>query len=119
MLTTTAIATTTGNRMGQVYLRHVPFGKNQLESVITPMPDRGASANLAVGMDDEKMCRLEGVAGRTVACPEGGCAFWEPGGAVLEGRCVLHEIDFAREPGLAEWLLELRESLARGADRGR
>lgn len=83
------------------------------------MPDGGASATLDVEMDDEKTCRLEGVAGRVVACPEDGCAFWEPGGAVLEGRCVLHGIDFSREPGLAEWLLELRESLARSAEADR
>ena len=66
-------------------------------------------------MDDGKTCRLERVEGRVVACPEDACAFWEPGGAVLDGRCVLHEIDFAREPGLAKWLLELRDALGRGA----
>jgi len=76
------------------------------------MPSRSASATLAVRMDDEKTCRLEGMEGRVVACPEGACVFWEPGGAELEGRCMLDEIDVAREPGVAHWLLGLRESLA-------
>lgn len=57
-------------------------------------------------------CRLEEVAGRRVPCPEDECAFWEPGGAVLDGRCVLTEIDFNSEPGLAGWLLEFRDALA-------
>ncbi|HUZ16205.1 MAG TPA: hypothetical protein VMU72_08510 [Gaiellaceae bacterium] len=77
-----------------------------------PMPDRSCSATLAVRMDDEKTCRLEAMEGRVVVCPEGACVFWEPGGAVLEGRCVLDDIDFAREPGLAHWLLGFRESLS-------
>ena len=65
----------------------------------------------------ERLCRLEQMEGREVACPEEQCAFWEPGGAVLEGRCVLDEIDFAREPGLAKWLLDFRNGLAQDAER--
>ncbi|HLX32866.1 MAG TPA: hypothetical protein VKR79_08900 [Gaiellaceae bacterium] len=64
-----------------------------------------------------RFCRLEESAGRVVACPEGACAFWEPGGAALEARCVLEGIDFGREPGLAEWLLEVRDELRRAAHR--
>ncbi len=50
---------------------------------------------------------------RDVACPEDDCAFWEPGGAVLEGRCVLEGIDFSREPGLVDWLLDVRDTIFR------
>ena len=53
--------------------------------------------------------------GQKVACPEEKCAFWEPGGKVVEGRCVLHGVEFAHESGLASWLLEFRNALARDA----
>ena len=83
------------------------------------MPRRGGATSVRGEMEaEEKLCRLEQVEGRAVRCPGETCAFWEPGGAVLDGRCVLHEIDFGREPGLAKWLLEFRDSLARGAGRG-
>ncbi len=78
------------------------------------MPRGGGAATVHGEMAaEETLCRLEQAEGREVRCPEGECAFWEPGGAVLDGRCVLHEVDFAREPGLAKWLLEFRDSLVR------
>jgi len=64
----------------------------------------------------ERLCRLEQIEGRDVRCPEEKCAFWEPGGAVLEGRCILDRIDVSCEPGLAAWLLEFRDALAPGAE---
>jgi hypothetical protein len=64
---------------------------------------------------EERLCRLEQVQGREVRCPEEKCAFWEPGGAVLDGRCVLEGIDVAGEPGLAAWLTDFRDAVARGA----
>ncbi len=82
------------------------------------MPRLLGTAILRGVMDrEEQLCRLEQAQGREVRCPEEGCAFWEPGGAVLDGRCVLHGIDFAHEPGLANWLLEFRDGLAREADK--
>jgi hypothetical protein len=81
------------------------------------MPRVAGMAILRHMMDaGEQLCRLEQMQGRTVRCPEEKCALWEPGGAVLDGRCVLHGIDFAHEPGLANWLLEFRDGLARGAE---
>jgi len=62
-----------------------------------------------------RLCRLEKMEGREVACPEEGCAFWEPGSKVVEGRCVLHNVDFAHEPGLAKWLLDFRNALEHDA----
>lgn len=65
-------------------------------------------------MDDApRLCRLEQMEGREVACPEEGCAFFEPGTKAVEGRCVLHNVDFANEPGLAKWLLDFRNALTR------
>ena len=66
----------------------------------------------------ERLCRLEQTEGREVWCPEEGCAFWEPGNVAVKGSCVLHGIDFAHEPGLAPYLIELRDALARGARGG-
>jgi hypothetical protein len=62
-----------------------------------------------------RLCRLEQMEGREVACPEEKCAFWEPGGKAVAGRCVLHGVDFQNEPGLAKWLREFRDGLAREA----
>lgn len=60
---------------------------------------------------EERLCRLEQIQGRQVPCPEEKCAFWEPGSTAVKGWCVLHGIDFAHEPGLAEWLTELRTTV--------
>ena len=51
---------------------------------------------------------------RSSDCPANG-SFWEPGGAVVEGVCLLERLDVdLTRPGLAEYLLETRERL--GAD---
>ena len=76
----------------------------------------GSAATLRGEMDaEERLCRLEQAQGPKVRCPAEECAFWEPGGAVLEGRCVLHNVDFPHEPGLADWLREFRDGLAHSA----
>ena len=61
---------------------------------------------------ETRLCSLEGVVGKVEACPEGACPFWEPGGAVLGGRCAFEELDVAADAALATWLLEIRERLA-------
>jgi hypothetical protein len=58
-----------------------------------------------------RLCSLESACGRTVACPQDACPFWEPGGEALP-RCALERVDFAAQDSLAEWLLEIRERLA-------
>lgn len=51
------------------------------------------------------------------ACPEERCVFWEPGGAVLEGSCLIERLGVAREDAeLAAYLLETRERLERTRD---
>lgn len=57
------------------------------------------------------LCRLEEAAGRRLVCPEDECAFWEPGGAVLDGRCIVEGIDFSRDRDVARWLLGIRQRL--------
>jgi hypothetical protein len=59
-----------------------------------------------------RLCSLESAVGKVEACPEGGCPFWEPGGAVLGGRCAVEQLDVAGDTELAVWLLEIRERLA-------
>ena len=59
-----------------------------------------------------RLCSLEAAVGRLEACPEGGCPFWEPGGAALGGRCAFEQLDVTADAALAEWLLELRKRLA-------
>ena len=63
-------------------------------------------------MPNAKTCRLDALAGATTLCTEGDCPFWEPGGAVLEGRCAFEKIDLTRRPAVVTELLRLREVLA-------
>jgi hypothetical protein len=59
----------------------------------------------------ERTCRLAGTLGRSEPCPERRCAFWEPGGAVLDGRCAFDEIAGTTTRDAAERLLEIRSRL--------
>jgi len=55
--------------------------------------------------------------GEVEVCPEERCAFWEPGGAVLSGNCLIERLGIElREPELAAYLLEARERLERARD---
>jgi len=60
-------------------------------------------------------CRLRLVAeNRTELCPRERCAFWEPGGAVVEGNCVVERLGVDKaDRELASYLLETRERLER------
>jgi len=68
-----------------------------------------------------RLCRIALAVGEREACRAGGCPFWEPGGAVLEGRCAVDRLDLDARPGVAPWLLELRARLdsANAADAAR
>lgn len=67
---------------------------------------------------EPKTCALRLAAeGRSEACPGGRCAFWESGGAVLEGNCIVERLGVdLRTPDLAGYLLEVRERLERERD---
>ena len=56
-------------------------------------------------------CALEQAIGRAGLCPESGCSFWEPGGAVLRGRCAFEQLDISGRPEVARELLRIRELL--------
>lgn len=60
---------------------------------------------------DPRLCRLKAELGHAETCPEGRCAFWEPGGAVLDGRCALEGIDLTGRRDVAAWLLRVRRQL--------
>lgn len=63
-----------------------------------------------------RTCRLEQIAGLSAICPEVGCPFWEPGGAVLEGRCAFERVDLTGRPEVALELLQLRRTLTAGSE---
>jgi hypothetical protein len=70
-------------------------------------------------MSERRLCRLQQTVGVEEDCPEGRCPFWEPGGAVLQGRCAIDHLDLVRRPELASWLLSLRlklEAVSKFAD---
>jgi hypothetical protein len=64
------------------------------------------------------LCRLHHAQGRVEECPEEACPFWDPGGAVLPGRCAVELVDLKASPELVAWLLSLRRDLetARSAE---
>ena len=59
----------------------------------------------------ERMCRLEHQVGRRERCPEEACPFWEPGGAVLDGRCAFDLLDLDGRQEVAGELLRVRRML--------
>ena len=63
-------------------------------------------------------CTLRLVAqDRIEQCPRERCVFWEPGGAVVEGACVVERLGVdVRQPDLAGYLLETRDRLEQGRD---
>jgi hypothetical protein len=60
-------------------------------------------------------CKLRLAArGAAEVCPRERCAFWEPGGAVIEGNCLIERLAIDLTDGeLAEFLLQARERLER------
>jgi hypothetical protein len=67
---------------------------------------------------ESPVCALRIAAGsHPEACSSARCPFWEPGGAVLPGGCVIEHLGVElRTPGLAGFLLETRERLERARD---
>jgi hypothetical protein len=72
-----------------------------------------------LGMEREiENCTLRLAAqGRAEECPREACAFWEPGGAVVEGTCLIERLGIdLRQAELACYLLETRERLEQARD---
>ncbi len=67
---------------------------------------------------EPKTCSLRLAAqGQTEVCPRERCAFWEPGGAVVEGNCLIDRLDVdVRRADLAAYLLGTRERLEQARD---
>jgi hypothetical protein len=65
---------------------------------------------------ENKICSLRVAAeGCVEPCPGERCAFWEPGGAVIEGGCVVERLGLdLTQPDLAEYLLEVRQRVEQG-----
>jgi hypothetical protein len=57
-----------------------------------------------------RICRLKDAVGEQEACTTQ-CAFWEPGGAVLAGRCAFEGLDLGARSDLAADLLAVRRRL--------
>ena len=62
---------------------------------------------------EHKTCSLHLAAeARIEPCPGACCAFWEPGGAVVEGACLLERLGVdLTQRDLAEYLLDVRQRL--------
>jgi hypothetical protein len=66
-----------------------------------------------VSQIDPQQCALRLAAeGKNEPCPRERCSFWEPGGAVVQGGCLIERLGVdLRRPELAAYLLETRECL--------
>ena len=64
---------------------------------------------------EKKFCKLQSAVGRVEECSEGACPFWEPGGAVLPGRCAVERLDLVGRPDVVRWLLRIRKRLEHAA----
>ncbi len=66
-----------------------------------------------VSQTETRDCTLRLVAqGRAEPCPREACSFWEPGGVVVSGACLIERLGVdIRRDGLAAYLLETRERL--------
>ena len=58
-----------------------------------------------------RLCRLETVGDRSVACTVERCAFWERGVGAPMSRCAFDGLDCSGRPDLAQWLLDIRTAL--------
>lgn len=70
---------------------------------------RSAQGRRIVAMT--RTCQLEQAMGEIGSCPENACAFWEPGGAVLPGRCAFDRVDLSDRAEVAAELLQIRALL--------
>jgi hypothetical protein len=79
------------------------------------VPDAGHEACTETCRVSEihRNCNLRLVAEEKVElCPRELCTFWEPGGAVVAGACVIERLGLdTRRHDVASFLLELRERL--------
>jgi hypothetical protein len=68
-----------------------------------------------VTQNDLDICRLTLVAeGEAEICARDACAFWEPGGAVVPGGCIVDRLGTdLRRDDLAAFLLDIRRRLER------
>jgi hypothetical protein len=71
-----------------------------------------------MSQSEPKHCTLRFVArGEVEVCPEQRCVFWEPGGAVLDGNCLVDRLGIdVRDSELAAYLLETRQRLEGARD---
>ena len=62
---------------------------------------------------ESHFCSLRLVAEKKAErCPQERCAFWEPGGAVVRGACVIERFGVdMRRVDVAAYLLEVRDRL--------
>jgi hypothetical protein len=65
----------------------------------------------------ETLCRMKLTLGEVEACPQGACAFWEHGGAVLGSGCGLERLHLELDRSdLAVYFDELRRALEAARD---
>ena len=71
-----------------------------------------------MNQSEPKNCTLRFHAqGLSELCPRERCAFWEPGGVVVQGNCLIDRLGAdVRDPDLAGYLLEARERVEQARD---
>jgi hypothetical protein len=66
----------------------------------------------------ERPCSLQNAIGVLEPCSCERCAFWEPGGAVVQGDCFIERTGVdTRQVDLAKYLLDVRQHLEEARDK--
>ena len=71
----------------------------------------GGATLVPMSATEQHLCRLTSIVGHPEPCPEDRCPFWEPGGAVLPGRCGFEQVHFEDNADLAGFVLRIRRAL--------
>jgi len=71
-----------------------------------------------VNQVESKLCTLHLADGRREPCTRERCTFWENGGAVVAGDCLIERLGLdVRDGDLARYLLEVRERVEQARNR--
>jgi hypothetical protein len=77
-----------------------------------------AADTRSVNQIEARPCTLQLAEGRNERCVAEQCAFWEGGGAVLPGDCLIERLGLdVRHGDLARYLLEVREHVEQARNR--
>jgi hypothetical protein len=75
-------------------------------------PSQSADTGYVSQIESQECTLRTAAQGQAEPCPRESCVFWEPGGAVVPGACVIERLGVdVRRVDLSTYLLEVRERI--------